>query len=154
MKNILIRCAVIYLIGLVSCKKDNSPNQPNQQNQQQTPQKYSATTQCTTYKIDGTVSQIGSPYSYTMTMEQSRKPSFDLHFINFTGDSDTTVYATKTLTSGGFTIPSQQFKTSNGSNLTIVGQGNQLGDSLNYSWSFYISPTYKSHDCNCKSKKQ
>jgi hypothetical protein len=153
MKNILISCVVAYTMALSSCKKDDSTDPPNPSNQQ-VPQKYSVTTQCTTYKTDGTVLQVGTPFNYTMTMEQSGKPSFDLHFINFTGDSDTTVYAAKNSIVGSFIIPSQQFKTSNGSNLIIVGQGNQSGDSLNYSWSFYVSSTYKSHDCVCKSKKQ
>ena len=148
-KHSLLLPGIYILVFLTSCKKDDVTREQEIQQEQ----KFAGTTTCTTYNPNGTVLQTGTPYTYQLTLENSKKPNYDYHFLNLTGDSDTTVYAIKIGTSGNFNIPQQPFRTSNGSNLSIVGQGTLSLDSLIYSWSFYFSPTYKSHDCICKAKK-
>ena len=151
MKQIVLPPLLFVLLTIQSsCEKDKtSSDQPNQP----TSLSFTASTICTTYTSTGAILQIGTPYSHIVTIESSKNANFDYHFINSTGDNDTTVYATKNNTPGYFTIPSQQFITSNNSTLTMIGQGSQVVDSLNYIWSFYINPNYRSHDCTCKAKR-
>lgn len=148
---ILLFLMVLGGLYMTACEKE--PNQPDPVVPPALPQRYAAQAQCTTYNSNGSVLQIGAPYSFIVTAETSGRAGYNLHFVNLTGDNDTTVYASQIIGGSTFNIGQQPFKTSNGSNLTIDGSGSRSADSLNYSWRFYFSPTYKSHDCICRSAK-
>lgn len=139
----------LFIIGVfISCKKENKDT-----NNATGSSKYNATAQCKTLNADGSVNQTGPNYTYVVTMQNSGKTGFDYHFLNFTGDSDTAVYALKVANTAGFSVPSQQIKTSSNVFLDVTGSGTQSGDSLNYTWNFYYSGM-KTHECSCKAKRQ